>query len=69
VFTVTLGPSLTVAGIAQLLTGIISIGQFIGMTAPFVILTLFAVWFTIVLFRKFSDSPIWQSATLRAAHA
>lgn len=62
VFTVTLGPALTAAGIAQLLTGVMSIGQFIGMTIPFVVLTLFAAWFTVVLFRKFSDSTaLWTA--------
>src|SRR5437588_12564150 len=55
VFTVVLGPNLTVGGIAQLLTGVISIGQFVGMTLPFVILTLFAVCFTVILFRRLSD--------------
>ncbi len=69
VFTVTLGPSLIAGGIAQLLTGVISIGQAIGFTVPFVILTLFAIRLTVVLFRNFSESPTHESATFRATHA
>jgi hypothetical protein len=56
IFTVTLGPNLDVGGIAQLLTGVMSIGPFIGGMVPFVILTLFAIWFTMVLFRHCSES-------------
>ncbi len=56
VFTVTLGTDLLAAGIAQLLTGVLTIGQFIGFTVPFIILTLIAIWFTGVLFRGFSES-------------
>lgn len=55
VFTVTLGLNLIVAGIAQLLTGVISIGQALGFTVPFVILTLIAIGFTVSLFRNFSE--------------
>ena len=55
VFTVTLGLNLTAAGMAQLLTGVISIGQALGFTVPFVILTLIAVWLTVVLFRSFAE--------------
>ena len=55
VFTVTLGLNLTAAGIAQLLTGVISIGQALGFTVPFVILTLIAAWLTVVLFRNFAE--------------
>ena len=57
VFTVALGTGLTVAGIAQLLANLVSVGQFIGFTAGFSLLTLFALWFTIILFRNFSDVP------------
>ncbi len=64
VFTVTLGLNLTAAGVAQLLTGVISIGQALGFTVPFVILTVFAVWLTISLFRNFTES-----ATAPAAQA
>lgn len=62
VFTVILGPNLIVGGMLQLLTGVISIGQALGFSVPFAILTLIAIWFTIVLFRNFSDG-----ARLRAA--
>jgi hypothetical protein len=55
VFTVTLGVNLTVAGIAQLQTGVISIGQALGFTMPFVILTLIAGGLTVSLFRNFSE--------------
>jgi hypothetical protein len=58
VFTVILGTGLTASGIAQLLAGLVSIGQFIGFTAGFSMLTLFALWFTAVLFRNFSESVI-----------
>ena len=55
VFTVTLGLNLTVAGIAQLLTSVMSIGQALGFTVPFVILTLIAIGLTVSLFRNFSE--------------
>jgi high-affinity K+ transport system ATPase subunit B len=58
-----------VAGIAQLLTGVISIGQFIGMTVPFMILMLIAIWLTIVLFRNFAEAMTPQEARTRVAHA
>jgi hypothetical protein len=64
VFTVTLGTNLLVAGIAQLLTGVVTIGQFIGFTVPFAILTLIAIWLTMVLFRGFSES----ATRVRVAH-
>ena len=57
VFTVTLGLNLTAAGIAQLVTGVISIGQALGFTVPFVMLTLMASGLTISLFRNFSEPP------------
>jgi hypothetical protein len=69
VFAVALGPNLTVAGIAQLLTGVISIGQFIGMTVPFMILMLIAIWLTMVLFRNFAEAMTPQEARTRVAHA
>jgi hypothetical protein len=62
VFTVTLGLNLTAAGIAQLLTGVISIGQALGFTVPFVILTLIAAWLTVVLFRNFAESAATPAA-------
>lgn len=62
VFTGVLGTGLTVAGIAQLLANLVSSGQFIGFTAGFSMLTLFALWFTIILFRNFSDVPSGKMA-------
>jgi hypothetical protein len=69
VFTVVLGTSLTVAGIAQLLFGLVTLGQFIGFTTGFSILTLVAIWFTVVLFRNFSQSATVQPTTLQAVRA
>jgi hypothetical protein len=69
VFTVTLGTNLLTAGIAQLLTVVISIGQFIGFTIPFAILTLIAIWLTVILFRRFSEPATPLAARARVAHA
>jgi hypothetical protein len=55
VFTVTLGLNLTAAGIAQLATDVISVGQALGFTVPFVILTLIAIGLTVSVFRNFSE--------------
>ena len=57
VFTVTLGLNLTAAGIAQLQTGVISIGQALGFTVPFVILTLIAGGLAVSVFRNFTEPP------------
>jgi hypothetical protein len=56
VFTTLLGPSLTVAGVVQLLAGLVSLGQFIGFTAGFTLMVLFALWFTITPFRHVRDA-------------
>jgi hypothetical protein len=56
VFTVVLGINLTAGGIAQMLTGVITMGQFIGMSASFMVLTLFALGYTVALLRSFSQS-------------
>jgi hypothetical protein len=56
VFTVVLGINLTAGGIAQRLTGVITMGQFIGMSASFMVLTLFALGYTVALSRSFSQS-------------
>jgi hypothetical protein len=56
VFTVVLGISLLAAGVVQVLAGLISIGQFIGFTVSFAILTLIAIWLTDILFRTILDS-------------
>lgn len=55
VFTGILGVNLTAGGVAQVMAGVISLGQFIGMSASFTILTLFAIGFTLALFRSFSE--------------
>jgi hypothetical protein len=55
VFTVLLGTNLLTAGTIQMLTGSINIRQFIGFVASFAILTLYAIWFTLALFRNLSD--------------
>ncbi len=39
------------------------------MAVPSVILTLVAVWLTIVLFRNFAEAMIPQEARTRVAHA
>jgi hypothetical protein len=55
VFTCILGASLTSAGITQIFKDVITIGQAMAFTVPFVILSLIAVWFTILLFRNISE--------------
>jgi hypothetical protein len=55
VFTVILGINLLTAGTIQMLAGLINIGQFIGFVASFSILTLYAFWFTLALFRNVSE--------------
>jgi hypothetical protein len=67
VFTVVLGVNLTAGGVVQVLAGVISLGQFIGMSASFTILTLFAMGFTVALFRSFSESVTERTAS-RAVH-
>jgi hypothetical protein len=51
-FTVTLGVSLLAAGVAQMLAGLMSPGQFAGFTLSFALLTLAAAWFSAALFRR-----------------
>jgi hypothetical protein len=60
VFTTILGINLLTAGIVQKFAGLISIGQFIGFVVSFAILTLLAFWFTLALFRDFSDQCFSQ---------
>lgn len=55
VFTVILGTNLLTAGTLQMRAGLIDIRQFIGFVASFAILTLFAIWFTLALFRNLLD--------------
>ena len=56
IFTCILGANLTAGGILQVAKEVITIGQAMAFTVPFVILTLIAVWFTLVLFRNFSEA-------------
>jgi hypothetical protein len=55
VFTCILGPSLTAAGIIQVLEEVITVGQAMAFTVPFVILALIAVVLAVRLFRSFSE--------------
>lgn len=57
VFTCILGPSLTAGGIIQVVEEVITIGQAMAFTVPFVILALIALGLTIRLFGSFSDVP------------
>jgi len=56
IFTCILGANLIAAGIIQVTKEVITIGQAMAFTVPFAILTLIAVWFTVVLFRNFSEA-------------
>ncbi len=70
IFTVVLGINLTAGGIGQLSAGAIAMGQAIGMTVPFTILTVFAAWFTYKLFQNFTESETsHRGATLQATEA
>lgn len=69
VFTDVLGANLLAGGIAQLATGVMGIGPFIGATLPFVVLTVIALWFTIAFFRHCSDAVTSGAARVQAAAA
>jgi hypothetical protein len=55
IFTCILGPNLTAGGIIQIIEGVITVGQAMAFTVPFVILALIALGLTVRLFRSFSD--------------
>lgn len=55
IFTSLLGPNLTAGGIMQVQAKVISIGQALAFTVPFVILALTAIALTVRLFRSFSE--------------
>ena len=55
IFTCILGANLTAGGVLQVVRGVITIGQAMAFTVPFVILSLIAVWFTVQLFRHFVE--------------
>lgn len=57
VFTCILGPNLTAGGIIQVLEEVITVGQAMAFTVPFVVLALIAVGLTVRLFRSFSETP------------
>jgi hypothetical protein len=57
VFTCILGPNLTAGGIMQIVEEVITIGQAMAFTVPFVILALIALVLTIRLFGSFSETP------------
>lgn len=69
VFSAVLGPNLIAAGITQLLGGVMSVGQAMGFTVPFAILTLFALWLTVAFFRHVSDEAAGQPTTMRPVRA
>jgi hypothetical protein len=54
-FTCILGANLTAGGVFQILKKVITVGQAMVFTVPFVILALIALWFTVLLFRNFSE--------------
>jgi hypothetical protein len=56
ILTCILGAALTAGGIVQIVNQVITIGQAMTFTVPFVILSVTAVWFTILLFRNFSEN-------------
>lgn len=57
IFTCILGPSLTAGGTIQVIEKVITLGQAMAFTVPFVILALIAIGLTISLFRNFSEEP------------
>jgi hypothetical protein len=56
IFTCILGPNLTAGGILQIMEDVITIGQAMAFTVPFVILALIALGLTVRLFRSFSEA-------------
>lgn len=56
VFTSILGPSLAAGGTIQVLEEVITLGQAMAFTVPFVILALLAIALTVRLFRAFSEA-------------
>lgn len=66
IFTCVLGANLTAGGVIQVLKGVITPEQAMAFTVPFVILSLIALWFTVILFRNFSEP---SNQKLRSATA
>jgi hypothetical protein len=55
VFSAVLGAGLQALSAAQVLAKALTLAEVMGFVVPFVILTIFALWFTISLFRNFSE--------------
>jgi hypothetical protein len=66
IFTCVLGANLTAGGLIQVLKGVMTSGQAAAFTVPFVILSLIALWFTVVLFRNFSEPSNQKSRSSTA---
>jgi hypothetical protein len=62
VFTCILGPNLTAGGVMQIIEKVITVGQAMMFTVPFVILALIAVGLTVRLFRSFSEAAHGKTA-------
>ena len=58
IFTCILGANLTAGGVLQVVRGVITIGQAMVFTVPFVILSLIVVRFTVQLFRHFAEENV-----------
>ena len=58
IFTCILGANLTAAGVVQVVKEVVTVGQAMAFTVPFVILSVIAVWFTALLFRNFSETVL-----------
>jgi hypothetical protein len=56
VFTCILGPNLTAGGIIQVVEKVITVGQAMAFTVPFVVLALIAIGLTVRMFRGFSEA-------------
>ncbi|MCL4395198.1 MAG: hypothetical protein M1482_10420 [Chloroflexi bacterium] len=63
VFSAVLGIQLAAMGIVQFSAGLFGIGQFIGMVVSFAVLTVLAIWLTIVFFRHMTDLPAQTTAS------
>jgi hypothetical protein len=71
IFTCILGVSLTAAGIIQVANEVVTIGQAMAFTVPFVILTVFAIGFVISLFNNIqtqNDGRLNSTSREQASH-
>lgn len=69
VFTVIISLNLASSGIAQLSTGVMTTGQALGFTIPFVIMGLFAIWLLGAVMRQFDQSAPANKRTMQTTHA